>query len=187
MPVGVEPPTGQQTMSMREVDQFLTEARMAPNTKSPRILGINQIPIMRARSNGYPIWLYHETLEARQAFKEEEEQALVVLGYRREYIAKAYPKTLFRRNMDARFEPRFDKATGIQENHSFVEERCARDAKQEKELRLMKPKNGQSDWVEKLADLPELADGPTENPMVTIARLQGELAGLLQGKPGKAA
>lgn len=168
-------PTGQQTMSQQECDNFLRDARMAPTTKSPRILGINQIPLMRAKNNGYPVDMYHPTLEMRQALKEEEEAALAEMGYQRQYIPKEYPKALFRRNMDAKFEPQFDAATNQQTNHSFVEERTARNADEEKALRKMKPKHGQSEWFEKITDLPELDDGPTEDPAVTIANLRGQI------------
>jgi hypothetical protein len=173
-------PTGEQTMSQREVDQFLTEARMAPTNKSPRVLGINQITIMRAKQNGYPVDMHHPTMEMRQAFKEEEEMALASLGYQRNYIAKEYPKALFRRNMSPRFEPQFDPATQIQLNHDFVEEKVCRSEDQEKALRAMKPKPGQSAWFDKITDLPPLDDSLAEDPKVTIARLEGQVAGLQQ-------
>lgn len=178
-------PTGQQTMSQSEADAFLRDARMAPNTKSPRVLGINQLPLMRARNNGYPVDMYHPTLEMRQALKEEEELTLANMGYRRAYIEKRYPKALFRRNMAAKFEPKFDAPTGIQLNNSFVEEITCRDEKHERELRLMKTRPGQvSEWFERITDIPELEDGPAEDPKITIAHLMGQIEGL-QAEMGK--
>lgn len=174
----MEPPTGRQTMNQREVDQFLQDARTAPTTKSPRVLGINQLPIMRAKNNGYPVDMYHESMAMRQAFKEEEEMALSQQGYQRQYILKEYPKALFRRNMAAQYEPQFDPSTKLQVNNAFVEEMVCRDEKHERELRLMKPKPGQSEWFEKITDVPELEDGPLEDPKITIARLMGQVEGL---------
>lgn len=171
-------PTGNQTMSQRECDQFLQEARMAPTTKSPRVLGINQIPLMRAKNNGYPVDMFHESLEMRQAMREEEEMALANMGYQRQYIPKEYPKALFRRNMAPKYEPQFDPSTNLQTNNAFVEEVVCRDPKQEKTLRLMKVGPGLSEWFEKITDIPELEDGPTEDPKVTIARMEGQIAGL---------
>lgn len=171
-------PTGQQTMSQRDVDQFLTEARMAPTNKSPRVLGINQLPLMRAKNNGYPIDMYHPVHDMRKALKEEEELALAGMGYSRQYTRKEYPKAMFRRNMDPKFEPAFDAASTLQTNIGFVEERTVRSADEEKALRAMKPKANQSIWFEKVTDIPEIEDGPTEDPKVTIARLEGELAGV---------
>lgn len=171
-------PTGQQTMSQQECDAFLRDARMAPTTKSPRVLGINQIPLMRAKNNGYPIDMHHPTLEMRQALKEEEEMALVNMGYQRQYIPKEYPKALFRRNMAPKYEPQFDPTTNLQVNNAFVEEVVCRDETHEKTLRLMKVKPGQSEWCEKITDLPELEDGPQEDPAITIAHLRGQISGL---------
>jgi hypothetical protein len=168
-------PTGNQTMTQREADQFLTEARMAPTTKSPRILGINQIPLMRAKSNGYPIDMHHPTLQMRQAMKEEEELALSGIGYQRGYIVKEYPKVLFRRNMATTFEPRFDPATNIQISDGFVEERMVRDEKHEKELRSMKVRPGISDWFARSTDIPEIEGAAEDTDAMKIARLQGRL------------
>ncbi len=177
-------PTGNQTMTEREVSQFLADVRMSPTQKSPRILGINQIPIMRAKSNGYPIDMHHPTMEMRMAMKEEEEMALSSIGYGRQYILKTYPKAMFRRNMAVNFEPKFDIATQLQTNNSFVEERTVRTEQEEKALRLMKPKIGQSLWFDKITDIPEIEEGPAEDPLVTIANLRGALeqANRAQGK-----
>lgn len=187
-------PTGQQTMNQREVDAFLQEARTAPKTKSPRILGINMLAMMKAKNDGYPKDMYHASHEMRQALKEEEEIALATIGYQLQYIPRAYPKAMFRRNMAPKFEPQFDPATGIPTNNPFVEERTARTEQDEKTLRAMKPGKGQSAWFERFTDLPEIEDGPSEDPAVTIARQAGELEALraqaaginaAPAKPGK--
>lgn len=181
----MQPPTGRQTMSQADADAFLNTARTAASTKNPRVLGIMQIPLMRAKHNGYPVDMHHATLAMRQAFKEEEEQALAEIGYQRAYIPKAYPKALFRRNMAPKFEPQFDPATGLQTNLGFVEEVTARDEQHEKTLKAMKPHIGQSVWFDRVTDIPPIEDGPSEPYEVTIARLQGEIEGLKTKKSNK--
>jgi hypothetical protein len=182
-------PTGQQTMSMREVDQFLQEARSAPRSKNPIVLGLNMLKMMRAKNNGYPKHMYHATYDMRVVTKEEEETALIQIGYSETYIARDYPKAMFRRNMAAKFEPKFDLATGVQLAASWVEEIVVRNEQQEKELRLMKPHQGQSIWFDKITDLPAIEEAPDEDPAVTIARLQGQLSAMQRpsDKPTKAA
>jgi hypothetical protein len=171
-------PTGEQNTSQAEVDRFLKEARESSGSGNPVVLGINQVQMMKAKRNGYPVDMYHEKFEMRQALKAEEEQALQLLGYQRQYIPKLYPKVLHRRNMDAKFEPTFEEGIGLQLTNSFVQSITVRDEKHEKEVRAMKTKPGVSIWYESLAELPEIEDGPTEDPKVTQARLEGEVAGL---------
>ncbi len=168
-------PSGNQTLSQREVDAQLRDVSMQPRGHNPRSLGIRTIEMMLAKNNGYPKPMYHQTLEVRYAMKEEEEISLSSLGYSTQYIAKQYPKALFRRNMEPKYEPQFDPATNLQTNLAFVQEITCRDEKHERELRLMKPKKGQSDWFERITDVPAMDDAPDEDPKVTIARLQGEL------------
>lgn len=171
-------PTGNQTLNQVEVDRFLQEARDSRSRENPRVLAINQIAMMKAKRNGYPVDMYHDSFDMRQAFKPEEEQTLSEMGYRREYIAKQYPKTLHRRNMDAKFEPTFEEGSGLQLTNSFVQSTTVTSEKHEKEIRAIKPKAGQSIWYETLAELPPVEDGPSEDPAITIARQEGELAGL---------
>ncbi len=186
-------PTGEQTVNQSEVDAFLKSARESTSQTNPQVLAINQVAMMKAKRNGYPVDMYHEKLEMRQALKVEEEQALSQLGYQRQYIPKAYPKVLHRRNMDAKFEPTFDEGSGLQLTNSFVQSITVKDAKHEAEIRAMKPKPGISIWYETLAELPEIQDGPTEDPAIKLARQEGEIAGLraklaeTDGKKTKAA
>lgn len=189
-------PTGQQSRSsseatdwlaaQRAADQAQRDALLDPVGRSPEVLGINIRAMMLAKNNGYPVDMFHENMAPRQAMNAKDESALAQHGYRRQWTAKEYPKALFRRNMAAKFEPRFDPATGIQTNISFVEERAVRTEKEERELRAMKPAKGQSLWFETLGEIPDIEDGPAEDPQVTIARLQGELAGRDEAKVKKA-
>ncbi len=166
----------------READQAMMDARMNPKTASQRVLWINNRNMMIAKAGGYPVDLYHPNLESRQALKEEEESALAAMGYTRKWINKEYPKPLFRRNMAKQYEPKFDPATGIQLSAAFVEERVVRKPEDEAVLRRMKGGVGLSDWFDKITDLPEIEDGPSEDPSVTIARLQGQIDGLESSK-----
>jgi hypothetical protein len=175
-------PTGQQNMSQSEIDRFLKEAREAPNEAAPPVLGIRQVEMMQAKRNGFPKWMYHATFEPRHIFKAAEQTAAEMMGYTTTYVFRAYPKVLYRRNMDAKFEPQFEEATGLQLTNAFVQAVTVRDEKHEKEVRAMKPKQGQSAWFETLAQLPEIEDAPTEDPAVTIARLQGEIDGMKSKK-----
>lgn len=165
-------------MSQREVDTFLAEQRRSPSQTNPKVLGINMVAMMRAKNMGYPVDMHHPTLEMRQAYKEEDESALAQAGYSRNFIKKEYPKVLFRRTADKKFEPKIDPATKMVTNNPFVEEVTAKSAEDEVRLRSMKLKHGQSEWCERITDLPEMEDGPVEDPQVTIARLRGQLAGL---------
>ena len=182
-------PSGNQTLNQLEVDRFLKEARDSTGHENPRVLAINQIAMMRAKRNGYPVDMYHESFDMRQAFKPEEEQALSEMGYQRQYIHKLYPKVLHRRNMDTKFEPVFDESGAFQMSNTFVQSITVRDAVHEKEMRAIKPKQGQSIWYETLAELPAVEDGPAEDPNITMARQEGEIAGLKAklAEKGKAA
>jgi hypothetical protein len=177
-------PTGEQTMSQREVDALMQEARMSGKPNAPLTLGIRQIRMMREKNAGYPKHMYHETLEPRIAIDEREENALTQAGYTEQYYHKNYPKFLHRRNMDAKFEPNFDRATGLLTNEPFVESRMVRNPEDEKALRAMKPKKGESPWFEAVAELPPLEEAPDEDPAVTIANLRGQIEAL-ERKPGK--
>lgn len=179
-------PTGNQTMSSGEIDRMIRDARMAPKNKSPRVLGIHLHDQMRAKNLGYPKDMYHPTMDMRQALNEEEETALAQVGFRAGYTHKEFPKTLFRRNMDEKYAPKFDLATKAQVNIEYVEEIRVRDAAHEEQLRKEKRKPSvKSDWCDKITDLPELAGGPEEDPLVTIARLQGQIAGMTPKPAGK--
>lgn len=185
-------PTGKQQRSAHEASDWLAQQRAAdqaqrdaqldPNTTSPEVLGINIRNMMIARKGGYPVDMYHPDLAPRQALNAKDEAALAQFGYSRRWTAKEYPKAMFRRNMSPKFEPRFDPATGIQTNISFVEERVVRSEQEERELNAMLVGKGQSKWFAKLDELPPMDDELAEDPKIIIARLEGELAGLGKSK-----
>jgi hypothetical protein len=171
-------PTGNQTATKQDVDRLLADTRAGATKENPRILARFQRAQMLAKNNGYPKDMYHPVLDMRQAMNEKEEEALATLGYSDRYIAKAYPKVLFRRNMDPRFEPKFDRATGLQVNMDYVEERSVKTLEEEKALRALPPTRGASPWFDRVVDLPPIDEGPTEDPSVTQARMEGEIEAL---------
>ncbi len=168
-------PTGQQTMSQAECDRFLRDAREAPKTKNPVILGIRLHEMMRSKNNGYPKDMYHAELEMRQAYKEEEETALVAMGYQEKYILKTHPKYVFRRNMADKFAERMEVASPTIINNAFVEERLVKTAEDEKKLKAQKPPVGCGPWVDRLDEIAPLPEAEYVDPNEEIARLRGAL------------
>jgi hypothetical protein len=180
--------TGQQSMSQAEVDRAVREMRMTPQNRNKPVLGIFLAAQMQAKRMGFPKHMYHATLAPRLALDEIEEEAYNNQGYTTQYIPREYPKFLYRRNMDPRYEPHFDRATNILTNEPYVEGREVKDEHAEKLLRTMKPKAGQSVWYTSVAEINDkepIQDGPEEDPAVTIARLEGELAGARAAGKGK--
>jgi hypothetical protein len=161
--------------TMKDVEGILSQIR-PPENSNPDILAIDALTIMRAKQNGYPKHLYHEALEPVLALNKFQHTELMKIGYVEHYIPREYPKVLFRRNMDPRFDLRRDPGTKEPLNHEHVEERMVRSKEAEAALKKQPAPAGCGPWVQKLTDIEPLPDGPDEHPDVTIARLQGELA-----------
>lgn len=160
--------------TMKDVEAILSQIR-PPENANPAVLAINALTIMRAKQNGYPKHIYHETLEPVLALNEFQYRELMKLGYVEHYIPREHPKMLFRRNMDPRFNLRRDPSTNEPLNHDHVEERTVRSKEADAALRKQPAPAGCGPWVSKLTDIEPLPDGPDEAPDVTIARLQGQL------------
>lgn len=162
-----------------------------PAADNRPVLMIDIIEQQKARNGGFPKWLYHETLAPQQVKNRDQERAITAQGYKPYYVQRAtpYPTFVFRRNMD----PKFENPTPAGDPGDFVEQRLVRN-EQEMELLLKarKPKTAIGEWTKELAELPPIAEGPSEDPAVTIARLQGELAAMKsddapkRGRPAKA-
>ena len=161
--------------SMQDVEKIMSALRPTKNSNPP-VLAIRCLAIMREKQNGYPKHLYHESLEPVLALNEDQHAELMKIGYVEHYIPREYPKILFRRNMDPKFNLRRDVATNEPLNHDHVEERIVRSQEAEAKVRKQPVPQGCGPWVSKLDDIEPLPDGPEEDPDVTIARLQGELA-----------
>lgn len=183
---------GEEIQTDRDVTDLLAQVRRDPRTSNPRVLAINQIRQMQAKNDGYPVYMHHDTLSPTMANNEKEEEALAQAGFRREYRHRDYPKCMFRRNM----HPKFAKSQAEQlriaqltveaqrieyatcNEGDFIEERVVKNLDEERKL-LAEPENvaaGRGAWVFSPTEIQPFGDGPAEDPQVTIARLQGELA-----------
>jgi hypothetical protein len=169
-------PTGQQHMSQREVDAFLQDVRMNRTKKSPQVLQINQVAMMKAKNNGFPRDLYHETLEMRQALSEEDQVALLQAGYHLEYVPQHYPKWIHRRNMADKFAEIQDSSCPTILNNAFVESRMVKTEDEEKRLRAQKPPAGAGPWCNAVGDIDPLPETEYVDPAQKIAQLEGALA-----------
>lgn len=184
---------GNEVNTNQDVDQLLKQIRADPRATNPRVLSIHQLRHMQSRNNGYPVDMHHDTLLAAQVFNEEEESALTAQGFRRDYRHKSYPKYMFRRNMHPKFQKNADEQRRIQaltpearviematlNEHDYVEERMVKDEAEEKKLKAEKPRaNVTSPWVDSISKIEPFPDAPEEDPTITIANLQGQLAAM---------
>ena len=192
---------GEEINTNQDVNQLLKQIRSDPRTSSPRVLIINQVAQMRAKNDGYPVDMYHATLLPVSVRNEEEETAIAQHGYQRQYIARLYPKYMFRRNMHPRFQKSAAELARIQiltpeakviematlNEHDYIEERIAKDAGEEKKLLAEKPKtNITGSWVDAIGKIEPFPDAPEEDPAVTIANLRGQIEAMAE-KPRKSA
>ena len=137
------------------------------------VLGVNIIRMQRAKNAGFPHEMYHDTLKPVMVVNAQQEAAMREMGYGMTYIHQEFPKYLFRRNFDRKFE--FQNKTNSVGD--FIEQRLIKDKAEEAALlaaRVVKTKGGP--WCAKVQDLEPLPDEPDEDPNMVIARLKGELA-----------
>lgn len=185
--------TGQQHSDFERVKQIMNSLR-PPTAGNPRILAIDQAPLIKAKNGGYPLFMYHPTLDPQYVTREDQQLELEKLGYGTVYIPRQYPKMLMRRNMDPRFDSPQDKESDPKEGYTpakdhtpFVEFRVVADAQQEQRVlserkpqkldRETKQPYFVGEWKTKLDDVDPLPQGPEEDPAITIARLEGQLQG----------
>lgn len=163
--------------SMRDVNEILTKLRPASTSNKP-VMALNQRKTMLAQNNGFPMHLYHETLEPVVALTEEQAEELYRLGYQQEWIGHRFPKYLFRRNFDIKYALKRDPATQNPINHEYVEERLIRNADHEKAVLTEPKRSGTGPWCERITDIEPLPDNVGEAAEVRIARLEGQIEGL---------
>lgn len=147
---------------MERVRRIMQELVSAPGTNNEPDLAINQLRQMVARNKGFPCHLYHPVLDPVVVINSAQKKALMAQGYVENYIHKDYPRMLFKRNMDPKFE--------VEE---FIEKRVVKDAVAEKTLLAQ-------GWANSPADCEPLAPEAEEDPKVTIARLQERLTALTE-------
>lgn len=149
-----------------------------PTKDNEPILVINQMEQQRLQAGGYPLNLYHETLEPQTVTNRSQEQRLMSLGYQRNYIPRDYPKWLYRRNQQPQFAPQLDLATKRPLNEPWIESRLVASKDAEEALKKEHAPPGCGPWVRSIDDIEPLPPEPVEAPAVRIARQEGELAAL---------
>lgn len=170
---------------MKDVEAILNKIK-PPSTGNPRVLGLNLHKMMEASRGGYPCHLYHERLEPVYCLREDQEEDLTKIGYDRVYKPRNYPRTLFRRNTEARFNAKFEPGSNVQLTHHSVEERIARDAEHEKALKAQPKPATAGPWVYRLEDLDPLPDAATEADLAAqVQRLEGQLEEARRAAAGK--
>lgn len=152
--------------SMKDVEAILRDLSKGERGNPP-VLALNNRNLMKARNNGFPLEMYHETLEPLFAMNEAQSQKLMALGYVTHYIPQPYPKAIFRYNPDPKFALRRDPATHEPLNQEHVEERFVKTATQLEALKKAQVPKGCGPWVEKLTEVEKpsaVTDQVAENP-----------------------
>ncbi len=176
-----------QIVDQDAADKLMAKFQDAKATNEP-VLMVNLEEQMSLARGGYPLWLYHATLKPQYVVNKTQATEMKAIGYGVNYIPQEFPKMLFRRNMD----PRFD-TPAKQTEHAhfftrgglgdFIESRTFQTADEfgraEKE-RL--PKTVIGGWVPKVSDLPPI---PADDAMDKEARIQ-QLEGMIAGLKGEA-
>lgn len=170
-------------LSNKEVQDLLKKLR-EPLTDNEPVLAINQRATQIAQGGGFPLDMYHETLEPQQALDRAQEAKLVELGFTRYYIHRDYPRMMYRRNQNQRFAPVIDPATKQTINTPWIEMRTVRSKDEQHALEAERAPAGCGPWMTSAGDIEALPADPVEAPSVKIARLEGELAALrTRGEP----
>lgn len=148
------------------------------------VLMIDILEMQKARNKGFPKWMYHKELPAVQVTNREQQQAVSrEFGFVEYYVPQAFPAYMYRRNMDRKFE---DADLNSGRCGDFVEARLVKSLAELEALeKERKPKTAVGEWFAAVTDLPPVEDGPSEDPKVTIARLQGELKAKNEAVEGK--
>jgi hypothetical protein len=189
---------GEEIRTDVDVQDLLTKIRQDPRTSNPRVLTINQIAQMKAKNGGYPLDMHHDMLSPVQVHSEKEELALSQRGFRREYKHRDYPKYMFRRNAHPKFQKSAEERARIHSltaeaqriematvnEGDYIEEKIVNAPEEEAKLLKEKPNRtaGTGPWVRSVTEIAPFEEPTGEDPAVTIARLEGELAGFRDKK-----
>ena len=131
-----------------------------PTKDNEPILVINQMEQQRLQAGGYPLNLYHETLEPQTVTNRSQEQRLMSLGYQRHYIPHEYPKWFYRRNQAPQFGPQLDLATKRLIAEPWIESRLVTSRDKEDELKKERVPAGCGPWVGTPDDIEPLPPEP---------------------------
>lgn len=143
--------------SMKDVQAILADLSKGERGNPP-VLALNNRNLMKARNNGYPMEMYHETLEPVFSLTAHQTENLMAIGYVTHYVRRDYPRYIFRYNSDPKFAIRRDPATGEPRNHEHVEERLVKTQQHHQELLKAKVPKGCGPWVEKLTGVEPLPE-----------------------------
>jgi hypothetical protein len=158
--------------TMKDVEGILRDLSKGERGNPP-VLALNNRNLMKARNNGYPMEMYHETLEPALVINEAQQEKLGQMGYVTHYIPRAYPKGLFRRNMDPKFALKPDPATKEPQGEPFVEHRVAKSKAHHEALLKERVPKGCGPWVERITDIEPLPDEPDVEEPPAKARKKG--------------
>ena len=140
-------------------------------------LGINIIEQMRGKNGGFPRFMYHRTEAPQQVTNRSQQEQLAKMGYVVYYVRHDFPCTLYRRNMET-LKQRIGESKEFEDVPKFpdfVETISAKSQEHMETLMTNRVPAKCSAWVQNCAELPEVDNGPTEDPQAVIAQLRGQL------------
>jgi hypothetical protein len=162
--------------SMNEIKRMLKDLALTAGAGNETVLAINQMEQMKAKNGGYPLNMYHARLDPIMATNRKEEEALGSRGYSRTYINRFYPKYLYRRNMDSKYEPRRNAATGVLEAEPFVETMIVKSEFEDKSVKSAKVPKGCGPWLDQITAIEPIPESDEEDLALKVSRLEGQLA-----------
>lgn len=153
---------------------------LGPSDKNPKpITALGQLKMTQAKTGGFPMHLYHADLDPMLAVNEAQAETLKEMGYQQEYIPKAYPKMLHRRNTNSPFAEKRDIGTGAILSHDYIESRQVLNEKAERALVKRDLDSGCGQWYGSIAEVEKndpLSEDSAEETQLRIARLEAALA-----------
>lgn len=153
-----------QEVTNAEVQSILTKLRDPRGFNKP-VLMVNILAAMQGRNGGYPLNLYHPTLDAQQVFDDAQEESLTRLGYTRNYVHRHYPKALYRRNYT-------QAGTGYKfQDSEFIESITVKSQLEEDQKRSQPTPRMCSDWAYHPDELPQVPTEEDEDLVVKAANL----------------
>jgi hypothetical protein len=164
----------------RELANLMKDLAMTPKANNDSVLAINQLNQMRAQNGGYPLDMYHATMDPIQVLNRDQETLLASKGFTRNFIPHNYPKHMYRRNMEARYGPQKNTATGMLLAEPFVETRLVKSETEEKTLLVTKVPKGCGPWFGSITEIDPIPEGPDEDAELTAARQEGQITELRQ-------
>lgn len=143
---------------------------------NPPVLGSKLDAIRVAQNNGYPKWMRHSSQPPVLVETEQLEVALAAAGFVPHYIPQAFPTTIFRRNNQTIQRNENGRVVVTPKFEDCTETRIVQDPDQLAKALEEKPSSIYSKWFGTPEEMPPMEGHSTEDPAVTIARLQEQLS-----------